>query len=171
MQNRDQDMACDIFLSYSDLKNLFGAVSEFRDHLENQVQRKTGKKLTVFQDKRDIHGGNKWADILSSELDSAKLLLILLSPTWLNSEWCRKEYTRFCKSGGSQPLRPILPLMWDKICDHHVTKGSEADVIYSELKTYQFLDWSKYTEADWKSPDENKAAGELAQEIDRLLAS
>jgi hypothetical protein len=69
-------MACDIFLSYSDPKDLFGAVSEFRDHLENQVQQNTGKKLTVFQDKRDIHGGDKWANILSNELVSAKLLII-----------------------------------------------------------------------------------------------
>jgi hypothetical protein len=164
-------MACDIFLSYTGLKDVFGAVSDFRDHLENQVQRKTGKILTVFQDKRDIHGGDKWADILSDELDSAKLLVILLSPTWLNSKWCRKEYTLFCKSGSSQPLRPILPVMWDKILNHHAEKGSEANAIFSKLKAYQIRDWTEFSEADWRSPDTNKAAGKLAEEIDRLLAS
>jgi TIR domain len=122
----------------------------------------------VFQDK-GIHVGDKWADILSNNLDSAKLLLILLSPTWLNSEWCRKEYTLF-KSGSSQPLRPILPLIWDKILDHHVEKGSEADTIFSELKAYQIRDWTEFSEADWRSPDTNRAAGKLAEEIDRLLA-
>jgi hypothetical protein len=164
-------MACDIFLSYTDLKDLFGAVSEFRDHLENQVQRKTGKKLTVFQDKRGIHGGDKWDNILNNELSSARLLIILLSPTWLRSEWCRKEYTLFCRSGDAQLLRPVLPLMWDEILAHHIEKGSEADSIYSELKEYQILDWTGFSDADWRSPDTNKAAGKLAEEIDRLLAS
>jgi hypothetical protein len=136
------------------------------------VQQKTGKKLTVFQDKRDIHGGDKWADILTNELDSAKLLIILLSPTWLNRKWCRKEYTLFCKSGSSQALRPIFPLLWDEVLDHHIEKGSEADAIYSELKAHQIRDWTTFSEAaDWRSPDPNKAVGKLAQEIDRLLAT
>jgi hypothetical protein len=87
------------------------------------------------------------------------------------SEWCRKEYTLFCKAGSSQPLRPILPVMRDKILDRHVEKGSEADAIFSKLKSCQILDWTEYSEADWRSPDVNKAAGKLAEEIDRLLAS
>jgi hypothetical protein len=162
-------MTCDIFLSYADPKDLFGTVSEFRCHLENQVQQKTGKKLTVFQDKRDIHGGKEWANVLSNELISAKLLIILLSPLWLNSPWCRKEYTIFCESH-SRP-RKIFPLRWTEILDRHI-EGSEADAIFSELKTYQIRDWTKFAEAaDWRSPSPNIAVGGLAKEIDLLLAS
>jgi hypothetical protein len=166
---RVSDMPCDIFLSYANQKDLFGAVSDFRDHFEFHVQRKTGKPLTVFQDKRNIHGGEEWARILSDELDSAKLLLILLSPGWLNSEWCRKEYTLFCNSNNSSRTRPIFPLMWDKVLDDHVEKGSEADAIFSELKKYQIRDWTGFSDDNWGSPDINKSAGTLATEIHRLL--
>jgi hypothetical protein len=63
-------MSCDIFLSYTHIKDaLRGAVSEFRNHLENEVIRKTGRQLTVFQDKRCIHGGDKWAEVLRTELE------------------------------------------------------------------------------------------------------
>jgi hypothetical protein len=55
--------------------------------------------------------------------------------------------------------------------DRHAEKGSEADAIFSKLKSCQILDWTEYSEADWRSPDVNKAAGKLAEEIDRLLAS
>lgn len=74
-------MSCDVFMSYTSVKDLFGVVGEFRDHLENELRKTTGNvSLTVFQDKREFHGGDKWQEILSAELASAKLLLILLSP-------------------------------------------------------------------------------------------
>jgi hypothetical protein len=161
-------MGCDIFLSYVTSKDQFNAISEFRVHIEHHVRRKTGKRLTVFQDKHFLRGGDKWANVLSDELVSAKLLIILLSPGWLNSEWCRREYTLFCKSGSS---RPIFPLLWDRVLDRHVEKGSEADAIFSELKTYQVRDWTRFSDADWQLAETNVAAGKLAEEIDELLAS
>ena len=59
--------------------------------------------------------------------------------------------------------------MWHRISDHHVEKKSEADTIFLELKAYQVFDWCELTDEDWRSPDVNKAAERLAEEIDRLL--
>jgi len=42
-------MACDVFLSYTSVKDtLYGAVSKFRKHLEHELRKKTGNvNLTV----------------------------------------------------------------------------------------------------------------------------
>jgi TIR domain len=161
-------MSCDIFLSYTHIKDaLRGAVSEFRNHLENEVIRKTGRQLTVFRINVVYTAETSGLKCSEPSLKSAKLLLILLSPTWLNSEWCKQEYTIFCES---RPLRPIFPLLWDKIQNHHVPEGSEAHAIYSKLKEYQIIDWSTLSYTDWVSPEPNIVLGGLAERIDTLLA-
>ncbi|MGC2110723.1 MAG: toll/interleukin-1 receptor domain-containing protein [Candidatus Korobacteraceae bacterium] len=159
-------MRCEVFMSYTSVKDLFGAVGEFRDHLENELRKKTGNiSLTVFQDKRGLHGGDKWEAILTDEIASAKLLLILLSPTWLRSEWCRKEYRLYVSgSTGVSTSRTVVPLVWDKISDTAAETEEEKSIL-AELKDRQILTWDSLQYEDWKSPAPNKAAGMLAEEL------
>lgn len=163
-------MACEIFMSYTSVKDLYGAVDEFRDHLQTELRKKTGDvSLAVFQDKRDIHGGDKWAEILSAEIASAKLLLVLLSPTWLRSEWCRREYRLFVSSGTNASTdRPVVPLVWDRVSEDDA-KTPEQRSLLAELKNYQMLTWNELQYEDWKSPEPNKAAGRLAEELKRRM--
>jgi cobaltochelatase CobT len=159
-------MHCDVFMSYTHVKDLFGVVGTFREHLENELRQKTGNaQLVVFQDTRGIHGGDKWEQILTAELHSAKLLLVLLSPTWIRSEWCRREYRLFTRGGtGARQDRPVVPLLWDEVSDAHALTLEERDVL-SELKGYQMLRWEELRYEDWSSPAPNSAAGKLAKEL------
>jgi len=110
-------MGCDVFMSYTSVKDMWGAVENFRDHLEIELRKKTGNvSLTVFQDKRNFRGGDRWEQILTEELTSARLLLVLLSPSWLRSEWCLREYKLFLAAERDGAMsRPVVPLIWDKV--------------------------------------------------------
>jgi TIR domain len=159
-------MSCEIFMSYTSIKDLYGAVGEFRNHLETELRKKTGNtSLTVFQDKRDIHGGEKWEEILRDRLGSAQLLLILLSPTWLTSEWCRREYRVFVSAdAGTSASRPVVPLVWDKVSEHDARTPEQQNIL-NELRAHQMLTWDELQYADWTSPEPNRAAGRLAEEL------
>ncbi len=147
-------------------QRLGGAVTKFRDHLEIELRKKTGNvSLTVFQDKRGIHGGDKWEQVLEEELDSAKLLLILLSPTWIRSEWCRKEYEKFIASDvRGMNDKCVVPLIWDKVSDIDAITPEQRTLL-AQLRTYQVLIWDELQYDDWASPEPNRAAGKLAKEL------
>jgi hypothetical protein len=159
-------MSCDVFMSYTSLKDLGGAVSAFRDHLEIELRKKTGDvSLKVFQDKRSIHGGDKWEQVLVDELASAQLLLVLLSPTWLRSEWCKREYQLFSAAPSlNQAARPIVPLVWDKVSETHARTEEEKRLL-ADILTNQVLVWDDLQYEDWASPVANRAAGKLAEEL------
>lgn len=38
----------------------------------------------VFYDKRDIHGGNDWRDVLDNALNECTVMLVVIGPTWAN---------------------------------------------------------------------------------------
>jgi hypothetical protein len=160
-------MGCDVFLSYTNIKDLYGAVEKFRDHLEFELRTKTGNlSLTVFQDKRGIRGGDKWEQVLTEELKSARLLLVLLSPSWLGSKWCRREYELFSAPERDGAMsRPVVPLIWDKVTEVDYAETSEEAKVLKQLLIYQALTWDELKYEDWASPAPNKAAGRLAEEL------
>jgi hypothetical protein len=154
-------------MSYTSVKDMWGAVENFRDHLEIELRKKTGNvSLTVFQDKRNIRGGDKWEQILTEELTSARLLLVLLSPSWLRSEWCLREYKLFLAAERDGAMsRPVVPLIWDKVTESDYAKTSEEAKVLAQLRTYQVLTWDELQYGDWASPEPNRAAGKLAEEL------
>jgi hypothetical protein len=154
-------MNCDVFMSYTNIKDLYGVVGQFRDHLEHELRQKTGNvSLTVFQDKRDIHASDRWEQVLTEAITSARLLLVLLSPSWLRSKWCRREFELFLPE-----RRPVVPLIWDKVSDSDYENRPEEAKVLAQLRTYQILAWDDLKYEDWKSPAPNKAAGKLAEEL------
>jgi hypothetical protein len=70
-------------------------ITPFWKRLQNELQQRVGTSTTIFKDTEDIEVGATWSHVLVENLNSAKVLLFLLSPTWLMSEWCVKEYSTF----------------------------------------------------------------------------
>jgi cobaltochelatase CobT len=160
-------MGCDLFMSYTNIKDMRGAVKEFGDHLEWELRQKTGNiSLTVFQAGQDIRGGDKWEQIITEQLASARLLLVLLSPTWLRSEWCLKEFKLFLAAERDGEMsRPVVPIIWDKVDESHYAKTSEEARVLAQLRTYQILTWDELKYEDWGAPAAKRAAGKLAEEL------
>jgi hypothetical protein len=104
---------CAIFLSYTRLKDRYQEVTGFREHFEYELRQKTGDiSLKVFQD-TEMDPGRVWRDELEDKLKSAKIFMILLSPTWLKSPECRKEFYFFKQLKATTPEKVLVPLVWD----------------------------------------------------------
>jgi TIR domain-containing protein len=162
-------MGCDVFISYTHIKNTREtryAVTKFREHLESELKQQIRNNITVFQDISDICAGDEWERRIKEELASARLLLVLLSPTWLTSEWCQKECELFLK--GPPTGREIVPILWDKVEGINLTPEQAA--LLAKVREHQVLTWDerKYANwkyADWSSPAPNRALGRFAEQL------
>jgi hypothetical protein len=161
-------MPDDVFLSYTHVKDEYKAVSLFRKHLETELRKKTGNvTLTLFQDKDGIRGGDNWEERLRSELKSARVLLILVSPTWLKSDWCRREYEIYRDASPSGAPRPIVPILWDSVEESDLATH-ELD-IYHKLRRLQMVEWGELQYEDWSDPKLQKAVSRLASDVKKKL--
>ena len=92
----------DVFVSYAHLDNESAAgragggwVDVFVRRLEKQVKQRLGSKaVDLWSDPK--HAGNQplTRDILTAARDSA-LLMVVMSPSYLHSEWCARERNTF----------------------------------------------------------------------------
>lgn len=162
-------MAYKLFLSYTREKNKYNTVSKMKDRLLHELILKTGDKhLGIFQD-TEITFGIHWEDKLKKELDEANCLIILLSPLWLNSEECNKEYFYFCsKSSASNKSRPVIPILFDEILETDILDDVKMS-IYKDLKKLQIADWSDLKYESLEDTISKKALSKLAKDIKSIL--
>lgn len=162
-------MSYKLFLSYTREKNKYNKVNNIKNRLLLELRIKTGDKhLDIFQD-TEIIFGTQWEDKLKKELDEANCLLILLSPLWLNSEECNKEYLYFRdKQTDSNKSRPVIPILFDEISETDILDDFKLS-IYKELKMFQIADWSELKYESLESPISEKALSKLAKDIKSIL--
>ena len=109
-------MTCDVFLSYTRIKAQYeDVITPFWKRLQSELQQRAGTSTTIFKDTEDIEVGATWSDVLVENLNSAKVLLFLLSPTWLMSEWCVKEYSTFKEAMARDSRKKVFPVLWTTI--------------------------------------------------------
>lgn len=156
-----------VFISYSSLKDLDGTVSEFHKYLQNEIQVNSDSSVTVFLDKEEIKAGNSWKGSLSAALDQCMVFVILLSPSWLDSEWCRKEYLYFKSLQVSGSRKVVIPLRWVNTTLADAKNNMEKQEIIKQLNEIQQVDWLqlRYDRDYDKSETLRRAAGELAATI------
>ena len=79
----------DLFLSYAHAEAAW--TDAFRKALCDEFQVRTGEVVTVWQDTRNLRVGQKWASEIEEGIRNAAAFLAIVSPSYLNSPWCRQE--------------------------------------------------------------------------------
>ena len=99
--------AQDIFISYAHDDNLplmegdKGWVSEFHQTLEALVKQISGEDIHIWRDPK-LQGNDFFADTLEQSLPQSAVLESIVSPRYLNSEWCIRELACFCQGAEQQ---------------------------------------------------------------------
>jgi hypothetical protein len=98
----------EVFISYAHLDNQ-GArqghewISDFHRALAIRVGQLLGKEPEIWRDPK-LHGNDVFADTLLERLRRVAVLVSIVSPRYLKSEWTRRELEEFChaatQSGG-----------------------------------------------------------------------
>jgi hypothetical protein len=95
--------ANDLFISYAHLDNEKtadddqGWVDRFHKALKAFLNRAIGQEAVIWRDAK-LRGNDVFAEEIVSQFAKTALLVSILSPRYLKSEWCLKELEEFCKA-------------------------------------------------------------------------
>ena len=93
----------EIFISYSHIDNepfgdpRGGWVDIFHEQLQNFVNVHVGRRTRVWRDKR-LTGSEVFSDEIEQQLRSSAVLVSVISPGYLRSDWCSRELVGFTKT-------------------------------------------------------------------------
>jgi hypothetical protein len=127
---RDTDRY-DLFVSYARANNQTGWITQFLAALKAELP-----NLTAFFDAEEIRHGDDWQIKLRHAVAQSRIFLAFLSPEYLQSEWCRKEWrawldAEIAKHIFSDGARPIYIVE---------VPGNPADQILQQLQRRQYCD-------------------------------
>jgi len=85
-------MRYDLFISYAHADDHDGFVSQFMEKLCEEHRKFTGRDLQLFFDRQELHGMDDWQSRILTGLRDARLFVAFVSPGYLASAYCRKEF-------------------------------------------------------------------------------
>jgi TIR domain len=137
----------DIFISYSHIDDQAvdgpGWVTDFHRRLLIEVEEELGAKVQIWRDKR-ITGATDFTKDLDKQVRGSAMLVAILSPGYVNSQWCDWELTGFARS------RRIGDLWVDTKCRALKVFKRPADVgrlrVLAETEGVKFFDVDPATE-------------------------
>jgi TIR domain-containing protein len=94
---------CDIFISYAHIDNqpldegMKGWVETLHERLSVRLAQLLGEEPKIWRDPK-LQGNDVFADALSNRIKGAAILVSILSPRYVKSEWCLRELNEFSKN-------------------------------------------------------------------------
>jgi hypothetical protein len=129
------------FFSYAhhDAETDPGLVAAFTTSLENRVNAKLlNARFAIWRDKEGLRTGDRWNEKIEAELRSSDVLILLLTPRWVESEYCRKEYTIFeGVEAGREVGEYVAPILVRTIERQEKHFTAEQKDIYERIKARQ----------------------------------
>jgi cobaltochelatase CobT len=100
------------FFSYTREKDTFQEMSDFFERLRVEV-RLRAPGAEIFRDVSSLAPGQNFSEQIINHIKHADVLIVILSPAWLKSEWCRKEFDLFTSEAkDKERLKRVLPVYW-----------------------------------------------------------
>jgi hypothetical protein len=123
----------DLFISYASGDNHQGAVEKFvaalDDHISDNLVNyfSPHEKIRIYFDRERLASRTavNWEEHLKAAASSSALLVPLLSPNYLSSEYCSKERGWFAAQSHAGNSRPFAIAGWLPIGQNHVPKEFE----------------------------------------------
>jgi len=113
-------------------------LNKFKRHLEDELGA-LAADAQVFVD-TEMPGGTHFPDELVRQLEDADVLLVMLTPAWLQSNWCRREFDVFTRNIRDRGrVDRVLPLLWAQTPD---MSQESHDQIARSLANILHADWT-----------------------------
>lgn len=96
----------DIFISYAHIDNEAlteedkGWISHFHKVLDTRVAQLTGEKPRIWRDLK-LGGNDVFDQAIVHQFSNARIMISIMSPRYLKSEWCMKELRQFYDNASS----------------------------------------------------------------------
>jgi len=123
------------FLSYAHVNDRDGGIRRFHEVLQDELQQCSGASYEIFIDE-NIGIGSSWNDHIKDRLKSSRFLVVMVSPAFLASAECKKEYDYFCEVASEHAwVFPILYLSCALLT---------GNPFYTELSRLQYQDFTRF---------------------------
>ncbi|MBW4597981.1 MAG: toll/interleukin-1 receptor domain-containing protein [Brasilonema angustatum HA4187-MV1] len=136
----------DIFISYAHIDNQplsqgqEGWISDFHRALEIRLAQLRGEKPKIWRDEK-LQGNDYFGDTIVERFSKVVLLLSVLSPRYVKSEWCIKELQKFCEAAAmTGGVRLAEKSRIFKVIKTPIARNEHPPEV-QELLGYEFYQW------------------------------
>ena len=121
-----------------------GQLSKLRERLSGEVRMQTGHEFRIFQDRNDIEWGANWEKRVDQALDAATLLLVIITPNFFESSYCKSEVARFhAREQALNRCDLILPVYYVSAAVFDNPDKRRRHAHARLLASRQYADWGK----------------------------
>ena len=141
----------DVFISYRHLDNELlddqgkGWIDNFHERFQNVLGEELGYEPSVWRDPR-LPGNVYFADVLEERIRKTAVMISVLSPGYVQSDWCVGELREFCRladqTGG---LLVGNRMRLFKVVKTHVERGEHPPELQKQLG-YEFYEMDRTTQ-------------------------
>ncbi len=171
-----------LFISYAHIDNepltpeQKGWITRFHSSLEALLSMRMGGKALIWRDNK-LQGNDVFADEIVDQFSQTAVLVSVLTPRYLNSDWCNKEVAEFCKraeESGGMVVENKARIF--KVLKAPVDTQDSLPEVVKDVLGYEFFTIEDGTPLELDSAygekfaqDYNRKVGKLAWDISQLL--
>jgi len=172
----------DLFISYAHIDNKpltpqqQGWITRFHASLEALLSMRMGGTARIWRDDK-LQGNDVFANEIVDQFSHTAVLVSVLTPRYLNSEWCTREVVEFCKraeeSGGMVVENKARMF---KVLKTPVDTQESLPQVVQAVLGYEFFTFEDGTPLELDSAygekfaqDYNRKVGKLAWDVSQLL--
>jgi hypothetical protein len=150
-----------------------GRLSQLRRLLANRLKLQAGRaRVHIFQDVAAIPSGAKWQYEIHAALDEASFFIPIVTPGFLQSEWCCREvglFREIMERRGRGDL--IFPLHYLDVSAFDDVRRDECfdPSVLDYLHTHQWVDFRPLELSDPTGPEVRQCLNRLAADILKAL--
>jgi hypothetical protein len=115
-------------------------IAALSSRLESRVTVKlTNAQFSIWRDINNLRIGERWDDRIHSAISSSNVFVVLLTPKWFESSYCRREYDLFQDIEGSCGIGEyVVPLLARSFEKQLPNFDLEQRKTYDSLRTRQY---------------------------------
>ncbi len=138
----------DVFISYAHIDNqpldegLKGWVETLHERLRVRLAQLLGEEARIWRD-RKLQGNDIFADTLIDRLAKSAILVSIISPRYVKSEWCLRELNEFSRRAEMDAgLRIGDKLRIFKVVKTHISRAQHPSLLQGALG-YEFYEYDQ----------------------------
>ncbi|MGC2774699.1 MAG: TIR domain-containing protein [Bradyrhizobium sp.] len=101
--------AYDVFVSHD--RSSTEAAIEITDALKRELTSMRSEETRLYLDVSEVVAGDHWQDEIRDAVSRSKIMLMLVTPRYLESDIAVKELNRFLERSSAQSDAPVLPVL------------------------------------------------------------
>jgi len=172
----------DIFISYAHIDNqplvrgASGWVDTLHERLRIRLEQVLGEQVAIWRD-RKLQGNDVFSDVLLDRLTRVAIMVSVLSPRYIRSEWCMRELSRFCAAENGDGRIADKSRVF-KVIKTHIPRDSHPPELQDSLG-YEFYEYdrerNRAIEFETEAPSRDlrywERLNDLAYDIKNLIES